>query len=140
MTTWNVFYDSDKEIAWASTADVNDTIKAAEASKGYSYASLDNNDVPVPEKFYVNSDATAISAKTVFNPSFSATSAALDAVITVTGVPSGTEVFVDGTSKGTMSDTTLTFTAKDAGQYVILLKKDKYVDYSTKYTVNRYSQ
>jgi len=140
MTTWNVFYDSNKEIIWASTAPVNSDIITAEAAKGYTHVELDNNDVPVPEKFYVNSDATAISAKTVFNPSFSATSAALDAVITVTGVPSGTEVFVDGTSKGTMSDTTLTFTAKDAGEYVILLKKDKYVDYSTKYTVNRYSQ
>ena len=87
----------------------------------------------------VNSAADALAAKTVFNPSFSAASAALDAVITVTGVPSGTEVFVDGTSKGTMSDTTLTFTAKDAGQYVILLQKDKYVDHTTEFAVNRYT-
>jgi len=139
MTTWHVYFDSDKEIIWASTSPTNATIIAAEAAKGYTHAELDNVDAPVPEKFYVNSDVTAISAKTVFSPSFSAASAAVDAVITVTGVPSGTEVFVDGTSKGTMSDTTLTFTAKDAGQYVILLQKDKYVDHTTKYTVNRYS-
>lgn len=140
MTTYNIFYDSNKEIVWASTAPVNSTIITAEAAKGYTHVELDNNDTPVPERFYINSDATAVSAKTVFNPSFSATSAELDAVITITGVPSGTEVFIDGTSKGTMSNTTLTFTAKDAGIYIVLFKKDKYVDYTTKYTVNRYSQ
>ena len=139
MTTWNVFYNSDKEIVHASTAPTTDAIIATEAAIGHSYASLDNDDTPVPEQFYVNSAADAIAAKTVFNPSFSAASAALDAVITVTGVPSGTEVFVDGTSKGTMSDTTLTFTAKDAGQYVILLQKDKYVDHTTEFAVNRYT-
>jgi hypothetical protein len=139
MTTWNIFYNSNKEIMWASTAPVNNTIITAEAAKGYTHVELDNDDTPVPEKFYINSDATAISEKTVFNPSFDITSAAVDDVITVTGVSSATEVFVDGTSKGTMSDTTLTFTAKDSGVYTILFKKDKYVDYIIKYTVNRYS-
>ena len=140
MTTYNIFYDSNKEIIWASTAPVNSTITAAEAAKGYTHVELDSTDIPVAEKFYVNSDATAVSTKTVFSPSFSASTATIDDVVTVTGVPAGTEVFLDGASKGTMSNTTLTFTAKESGTYKIGLKKDKYQDYSSSYTVKRYGE
>ena len=138
MTTYNIFYDSNKEIIWSSTASVNSDITTAEAAKGYTHVELDSTDIPVSEKFYVNSDATAVSTKTLFDPTFSAAAAALDAVINITGVPSGTEVFLDGTSAGTMSDTTLTLTAQEAGTYKIQLKKDKYQDYKTNYTVTRY--
>jgi hypothetical protein len=64
----------------------------------------------------------------------------VDAVINVTGVPAGTEVFLDGTSAGTMSDTTLTLTAQQAGKYTLKLTKDKYQDYTTNYTVTRYAE
>ena len=138
MTAYNIFYDSNKEIIWSSTAPVNSDITTAEAAKGYTHVELDSTDIPVSEKFYVNSDATAVSTKTLFDPTFSAAAAALDAVINITGVPSGTEVFLDGTSAGTMSDTTLTLTAQEAGRYKIQLKKDKYQDYKTNYTVTRY--
>ena len=138
MTAYNIFYDSNKEIIWSSTASVNSDITTAEAAKGYTHVELDSTDIPVSEKFYVNSDATAVSTKTLFDPTFSAAAAALDAVINITGVPSGTEVFLDGTSAGTMSDTTLTLTAQEAGTYKIQLKKDKYQDYKTNYTVTRY--
>ena len=138
MTAYNIFYDSNKEIIWTSTAPVNSDITTAEAAKGYTHVELDSTDIPVSEKFYVNSDATAVSTKTLFDPTFSAAAAALDAVINITGVPSGTEVFLDGTSAGTMSDTTLTLTAQEAGTYKIQLKKDKYQDYKTNYTVTGY--
>jgi len=140
MTTYNIFYDSNKEIIWASTAAVNSTITTAEAAKGYTHVELDSTDTPVPEKFYINSDATAVSTKTVFNPTFSAATAAVDAVINVTGVPTGTEVFLDGVSAGTMSDTTLTLTAQQAGTYTLKFTKDKYQDYTTNYTVVRYAE
>ena len=138
MTAYNIFYDSNKEIIWSSTASVNSDITTAEAAKGYTHVELDSTDIPVSEKFYVNSDATAVSTKTLFDPTFSAAAAALDAVINITGVPSGTEVFLDGISTGTMSNTTLTLTAQEAGTYKIQLKKDKYQDYKTNYTVTRY--
>ena len=140
MTVYNIFYDSNKEIIWSSTAPVNSDITTAEAAKGFTHVELDITDTPVSEQFYVNSDASAVSTKTIFSPSFSASSASVDDVITVTGVPSGTEVFLDGTSKGTMSDTTLNFTAKEGGKYMIGLKKDKYQDYSSSYTVKRYQE
>ena len=138
MTTYNIFYDSNKEIIWASTAPVNSAITTAEAAKGFTHVELEVTDTPVPEQFYVNSDATAVSTKTIFKPSFSVATAAVDDVINVTGVPSGTEVFLDGTSAGTMSNTTLTLTAQQAGTYTLGLKKDKYQDYTTKYTITRY--
>ena len=138
MTAYNIFYDSNKEIVWASTAPVNRGITTAEAAKGYTHVELDSTDIPVPEKFYINSDATAVATKTLFDPTFSAATAVVDAVINVTGVPSGTEVFLDGTSAGTMSDTTLTFTAQEAGGFAIGLKKQYYVDYIGEITVRRY--
>ena len=140
MTTYNIFYDSNKEIIWASTAPVNSDITTAEAAKGYTHVALDTTDIPVPEQFYVNSDATAVSTKTVFSPSFSASTASVDDVITVTGVPAGTEVFLDGSSAGTMSDTTLTFTAQEAGGFSVVLKKRYYYDYTQELTVKRYGE
>ena len=140
MTTYNIFYDSNKEIIWSSNASINSDIITAEAAKGYTHVELDSTDIPVSEKFYVNSDATAVSTKTLFDPTFSAAAAVLDAVINITGVPTGTEVFLDGTSAGTMSDTTLTLTAKESGTYKIGLKKDKYQDYSSSYIVKRYEE
>ena len=140
MTAYNIFYDSNKEIIWSSTAPVNSDITTAETAKGYTHVELDSTDIPVSEKFYVNSDATAVSTKTLFDPTFSAATAALDAIINITGVPTGTEVFLDGTSAGTMSDTTLTLTAKESGTYKIGLKKDKYQDYSSSYIVKRYEE
>ena len=91
------------------------------------------------EQYYINSDASAVATKTVFDPTFSSATASVDDVINVTGVPAGTEVFLDGVSAGTMSDTTLTITAQQAGTYTITLKKDKYQDYTTIYTVGRYA-
>ena len=44
---------------------------------------------------------------------------------------------MDNVSAGTMSDTTLTLTAVQAGDYTILLKKSHYVIHSTNITVKR---
>ena len=138
-TTYNIFYDSNKEIIWASTAPINSDITTAEAAKGYTHVALDSTNIPVSEQYYINSDATAVVTKTIFDPTFSSATASVDDVINVTGVPAGTEVFLDGVSAGTMSDTTLTLTAQQSGKYKIGFKKDKYQDYTTVYTVGRYT-
>ena len=87
--TYNIFYDSNKEIIWSSTAAVNSDIISAEAAKGYTHVALDSTNIPVSEQYYINSDATAIVTKTVFNPTFSSATASVDDVINVTGVPAG---------------------------------------------------
>ena len=47
---------------------------------------------------------------------------------------------MDGTSKGVMSDTTLTLTALVAGSFVIKLTKDNYISHSTTINVKRYGE
>jgi len=64
----------------------------------------------------------------------------VDAVVNVTGVPAGTEVFLDGASAGTMSNTTLTLTAQQAGRFDIVLKKERYYDYTQMIKVKRYGE
>ena len=38
---YNIFYKSDKDIAWSTTAEVTDAIKTAQAELGLSHVALD---------------------------------------------------------------------------------------------------
>ena len=137
---YNIFYDSNKEIKWSTTGLVNDAIISAQSSAGLSHVALDVDNHP-DENYYVNSDATALVEKSVFDFTFSTLTPELDDVINVTGLPAGTEVFKDGDSIGTMSDTTLTLTVKEPGNYTILFKKQYYKKHSgTTISVKRYGE
>ena len=137
---YHIFFDSNKDIAWSCTAPVTDAIKTEQKSThNYDYLQYDCDHVPNGEDWHINSDGDAVVEKTVFNPTFSTSTASLDSVINVTGLPAGTEVFLDGTSAGTMSDTTLTLTAQEAGSFEVEFKKDKYKDYYKLITISRYS-
>ena len=139
MTTYNIFYNSNKEIVWSTTGEVNDAIKTAQSSLGYSHVQLTVNAIMPDENYYVNSDASGLVEKSVFNFTFSNTTPVLDEVINVTGLPAGTEVFVDDVSQGTMSDTTLTLTVQQSGTYKIRFKKLHYKNHSgATVTVKRY--
>lgn len=138
MTTWHIFYNnSTKLIAWSTNALVDDTIKSEQASAGLSYLSKETETIPSDNDFWVNSDGTDIVEKSIFNPTFSTITPALDDVVNVTGVPSGTEVWLDDVSQGTMSDTTLTFTGTEPGKYKIKLTKIGHKPYETKLIVGR---
>ena len=122
---YNIFYDSNKNIIWSSTAGIDsDIIAEQKSAHNYDHLLADLSDVPSGDSFYINADGNTVVEKSVFNPTYSTTTPALDAVINITGVPAGTEVYMDGTSKGVMSDTTLTLTALEAGSFVIKLTKD----------------
>ena len=126
---------------WSCTAGVTDAIKTEQkSSHGLDWVSIDCSATPSGNKYYINTGEDDIVAKTIFTPSFSTTTPALDATITVTGVPAGTEVFLDGSSAGTMSDTTLTFTAQEAGGFSVVFKKRYYYDYTQELTVKRYGE
>jgi|TARA_B110000908_G_scaffold159040_1_gene200820 hypothetical protein len=129
---WHIFYTSDKKIAWSTSAGVDDRIKTEQSDAGKSYVQVEQDDLPIQENFYVNSAGDGITAKTVFDPTFSTLTPAVDAVVNVTGVPAGTEVLLDGVSKGTMSDTTLTLTASQPGSYTVELHKLEHITYATK--------
>lgn len=139
--TYHIFYDSNKEIMWSATAGVDSAIITGQKSNNnYDYVSLTLSETPIGEKYYINADADGVVEKTTFTPTFSTITPALDAAVNVTGVPAGTEVFLDGTSGGTMSDTTLTLTAQQAGQFTVVLKKRYYYDYTQIITVKRYGE
>jgi len=127
---WNVFYNkSSGKISWASSGDVNDVIKADQKNnEGLDYIQVDQDDVPDPELFYINSGTCT--AKTEFSPSYSSDVWELDATITVSNLPAGTEVFLDGVSKGTMSDTSLTLTIKESGSYLLKFEKVDKITYT----------
>ena len=139
---WHIFYlDSTKEINWSTNGLVNDSIKTAQADLGLSYLQVDMETVPSINDYWVNSDGTNVVEKSIFNPTFSTTTPALDAVINVAGLPTGTEVFIDDVSAGTMSDTTLTLTATEPGTYTMKLKKLGYKNWGTqKIIVKRYGE
>ena len=139
---WHIFYlDSTKEINWSTNGLVNDSIKTAQADLGLSYLQVDMETVPSINDYWVNSDGTDVVEKSIFNPTFSTTRPALDEVVNVTGLPAGTEVFIDDTSVGTMSDTTLTLTATEPGTYTMKLKKLGYKNWGTqKIIVKRYGE
>ena len=141
MTTYNIFYNSNKEIVWSTTGEVTDAIKTAQSNLGYSHVQLTLDSIMPDENYYVNSDATGLVEKSVFDFTFSNTTPALDEVINVTGLPAGTEVFVDDVSQGTMSDTTLTLTAVQPGTYTMKLTKVGYKNWGTqKIIVKRYGE
>ena len=139
---WHIFYlDSTKEINWSTNGLVNDSIKTAQADLGLSYLQVDMETVPSINDYWVNSDGTDVVEKSVFNPTFSTTRPTLDEVVNVTGLPTGTEVFIDDVSAGTMSDTTLTLTATEPGTYTMKLKKLGYKNWGTqKIIVKRYGE
>ena len=142
MTTYNIFYDSNKSIVWSTTADISDGIKTAQSDLGYSHVALDiADDIQPDDNYYLNSDATALVEKSIFDFTFSNTTPALDEVVNVTGLPSGTRVFIDGVSKATMDDTTLTLTIQECGIYKVVFSKLHYKKHSgTKLIIKRYGE
>lgn len=137
---YNIFFDSNREIAWSCTAPVTDEIKTEQKSEhNYDFLQYDCDNIPNGEDWYINPEKTAVLEKSVFNPTFSTSTPAVDDVINVTGLPTGTQVFLDGSSAGTMGGSTLTFAAKEAGSFEIEFKKDKYKNYYNTITVSRYS-
>lgn len=126
---WHIFYkSSDRIINWSTSAGVDDRIKTEQSDAGLSYVQVEQDDLPIPENFYVNTGEDGITEKGNFNPTFSTTTPAIDAIINVTGLPAGTEVFLDSVSKGTMSDTTLTLTASEPGRFDVTFKKLEFKD------------
>jgi hypothetical protein len=141
MAIWHVFYNSDKEMSWCTNGNITDSIKTEQADAGLSYLEKDTDTTLDCNNFWVNSDGDDVIEKSIFDPTFSTITPALEGVINVTGLPAGTEVFIDNASAGTMSDTTLTLTAAQPGSYTVRFLKTGYKKFSNqKITVKRYGE
>ena len=137
---WHIFYTSDRAIAWSSNAGIDQRVIDNEATAGKSYIQVEQDDLPIAENYYVNAEETGIAAKTVFSPVFSTTTPALDDTVAVTGLPNGTEIFIDGSSQGRLSTSTLNLTFIEPGKYSIEFKKLENLDYLTQIETRRYGQ
>ena len=135
---YNIFYNSNREIGWTTDSECPDYIVQDQLTQGLKHLTVDQSDLPIAENYYVNEAEDGIVLKSTFNPTFSTDTPILEATINVTGLALGTEVFVDGVSKGTMSSTTLNLVATDPGSFTIKFKKFEYFEYEKKINVSRY--
>tara|TARA_Y100001937_G_scaffold66952_1_gene91536 strand:+ start:2646 stop:3065 length:420 start_codon:yes stop_codon:yes gene_type:complete len=139
MTTYHIFYNSNKDIQWASDAPTDSNIISTQAAIGNSHMTLDLEQIPECDKWYVNDAEDGLVAYHSFSLNFSATTIPLEGTVTITGCPTGTEIFLDGTSAGTYSGGDLTLTGSMSGAFVLKFSKDKYYDISQRIIVSRYT-
>lgn len=126
---WHIFYTaSTGEISWSTSGDVNQDIKDNQKrTDNLDYLEVNMDDMPDPQLYYINNND--VEEKQTFNPTFSSDVWDLDATINVTGLPVGTEVILDGSSQGTMTNTTLTLTISETGRYILEFRKVDYKKY-----------
>jgi len=137
MSTYHIFYDSNKDIKWAADAPVTQDIIDSQAALGLSYLSLELEQIPACDHFYINDAEDNVVGYHSFNLTFSATTIDVDGTVTVTGCPAGTEIFLNKVSQGTYESGDLTFTGTMAGRHTLQFKKDKYYTAGQNIIVNR---
>lgn len=136
---YNIFYTTEKQIAWATTGELNSELITAEAERGFSHLELERDDHVDANKHMVNSDATDIITRSTFDPTFNTTTPALEGTVNVTGLVVGTKVYVDNVLKATMTDTTLNLTFNAPGTFILKLEKADHLDYTKKIITARQS-
>lgn len=138
MSTYHIFYDSNKDIKWATDAPITQDIIDTQASEaGLSYLSLELEQIPACDHFYINNAEDNIVGYHSFDLTFSATTIDIDNTVTITGCPSGTEIFLDKVSQGTYETGDLIITGTMAGRHTLEFKKDKYYSAGQNIIVNR---
>jgi hypothetical protein len=137
MSTFHIFYDSNKDIKWATDAPTDTNIINSQTALGLSHLSLELDQIPACDHFYINNDEDNIVGYHSFDLTFSATTIDIDDTVTVTGCPAGTEIFLNKVSQGTYESGDLTFTGTMAGRHTLQFKKDKYYTAGQNIIVNR---
>ena len=137
MSTFHIFYDSNKDIKWATDAPTDTNIINSQTALGLSHLSLELDQIPACDHFYINDAEDNVIGYNSFDLTFSATIIDIDGVVTVTGCPAGTEIFLDRVSQGTYSSGDLTFTGTMSGRYNMKFTKDKYYTTEQRITINR---
>ena len=130
MRTWHVFYDDNKNIIWTADAGVTQAIVNKQAEENLNYITVDQTDVLDANRYYVNDDENGVILKSTFTPTISTYNPAIETAMSITNLPTGTEVYVANVLKATISDTSVNLTFNDPGEFEILLKKAGYFDYA----------
>ena len=130
MSTWTVFYDTTtKDVLYSIQGEVSQTLKDEEQANGRSCVTTTSEDVIPTNHYYINDDETYVVKNSEFIITVSPADGicAVDETFTLSGVPEGTQVYGGGVLLGTMnSDSSLVLTAKEAGDWRLIFKKDKY--------------
>ncbi len=136
---YNIFYTTEKQIAWATTGQLTTELIELEAERGFSHLELERDDHVDANLHMVNSDATDIITRSTFDPTFNTITPALEGTVNVTGLVVGTKVYVDNVLKATMTDTTLNLTFNAPGTFILKLEKADHLDYTKKIITARQS-
>lgn len=135
MTTYNLFYDTNKKIHWITDADCSEqVISDQQTNNGLSHMTVELDEIVPCDNHYVNDTEDGIVEFSNFSITTSATEIDIDATATLSNIPEGTEIIIQkGTeelSTITMDSTeSLNLTGTMAGIYNLSFSKDKY--YST---------
>lgn len=135
MTTYNLFYDSNKKIHWITDADCStEMISDQQTNNGLSHMTVELDELIPCDNHYVNDAEDNIVEYSNFSLTVSATEIAIDNTATISNIPEGTEIIIQkGTehlSTVTMDSTeSLNLTGTMAGIYNLSFSKDRY--YST---------
>lgn len=123
---YNIFYDNNGKITWATLAECDQATIDAQAENGYSYLQVTVSTLPSIDDYYIADGALVQYGN--FNPDLSTTTITLDGTLSLTGIPEGTTVTVDNVNKGTVpADGTITFTGTQVStRYTVILSKDNY--------------
>ena len=136
---YNIFYTTEKQIAWATTGELNSELIAEEATRGFSHLKIERDNHVDANKHMVNSDATDVIERSTFDPTFNTTTPALEGTVTITGLVVGTKVYIDNVLKATMTDTTLNLTFNAPGTFILRLEKADHLNYTKKIITARQS-
>lgn len=135
MTTYNLFYDTNKKIHWITDADCSEqVISDQQTNNGLSHMTVELDEIVPCDNHYVNDTEDGIVEFSNFSITTSATEIDIDATATLSNIPEGTEIIIQkGTeelSTITMDSTeSLTLTGTMTGIYNLSFSKDRY--YST---------
>lgn len=141
MTTYNLFYDTNKKIHWITDADCSEqVISDQQTNNGLSHITVELEEIIPCDNHYVNDTEDGIVEFSNFSLTTSATEIAIDSTATISNIPEGTEIIIQkGTeelSTLTMDSTeSLTLTGTMAGIYNLSFSKDKYYSTSIVITV-----
>ena len=128
MSQYTVFYNSDKEIEMVLNGQADSATISAQEGTGLSTLVVDVDNTPT-DHYYVNDAEDGVVLKSTFGISLDSMEKNVDEAFTFSNVPEGTSINISGVISGTMdASSTLTLTAKTAGEWRVVFTKDKYFE------------
>lgn len=128
MSQYTVFYNSDKEIEMVLNGQADSATISAQEGTGLSTLVVDVDNTPT-DHYYVNDAEDGVVLKSTFGISLDSMEKNVDEAFTFSNVPEGTSINISGVISGTMdASSTLTLTAKTAGEWKVIFTKDKYFE------------